>query len=192
MSPIKLKKYFIGIVPPDDIYQAVLHIQEQFGDNRLEPHITVRAPVNVANETAWLQAIENVCSSFSPVYIELPATGHFGNRVLFIAVKSERLGIMHDAMIQAIETFEQPDQNQQEHESFHPHLTLGRAWCGFTRQDFAAMKTMADEYLRNEPVAFVAKSVRIYHKPASEKRYEALKDVLLNANPAGKNEHELK
>lgn len=35
-------KYFIGIVPPEAVYHKLLDIQRQHGDNRLEPHITLR------------------------------------------------------------------------------------------------------------------------------------------------------
>lgn len=43
-------KFFIGIVPSEDIYNAVADIQKRFGDNRLEPHITLRPPVTVTEE----------------------------------------------------------------------------------------------------------------------------------------------
>src|SRR4051812_32602308 len=133
-------KHFIGIVPPDPIYQSVSQIQTRFGDNRLEPHITLRPPVQVINEPGWIQAIEEVCKTFSPFSISLPQTGRFGNRVLFIDVKSEPLTVLHQVMMEAIEQFEQPDKHQEESRSFKPHLTLARTWCGFTRKDFDAME----------------------------------------------------
>lgn len=170
-------KYFIGIVPPDDIYETVLNIQKQFGDNRLEPHITLRPPVTVLNETAWVNAIETICNSFRPFPISLPTTGNFGNRVLFIDVQSSTLTILHNELIPAIQPYEEADMKQQQNQSFHPHLTLGRGWCGFTKPDFAAMKILADEYLAKEPVVFEAKFLRVYHKPSGKGRYEKMKDV---------------
>lgn len=71
-------KYFVGVVPEDLIYNTVLSIQKKFGDNRLEPHITIRPPVTVAEQTQWIEAIEIVCADFSPIHVELPATGNFG------------------------------------------------------------------------------------------------------------------
>lgn len=47
-------KYFLGIVPPEDIYQKLLAIQTQYGDNRLEPHITLRPPVTPGDDEEWL------------------------------------------------------------------------------------------------------------------------------------------
>lgn len=173
-------KYFIGVVPDDEIYNTVFDIQKKFGDNRLEPHITIRPPVTVADQTQWTEAIERVCANFSPFQIQLPATGNFGKRVLFIDVLSQELSELHNQLLKVIKPFEQPDLNEEENQSYHPHLTLGRSWCGFTKEDFAQMKILADSFLSNRPVSFIARSIRIYHKPSGNKRYETLKDVSLN------------
>lgn len=171
-------KYFIGVVPEDEIYNTVLNIQKKFGDNRLEPHITLRSPVTVTEQTQWTEEIEMVCTDFSPFQIQLPATGNFGKRVLFIDVFSKELSDLHYKLLKAIKPFEQPEVNGKENNSYHPHLTLGRSWCGFTKEDFAQMKILADNFLSGRPVSFIAQSIRIYHK-LSGKRYETLKDILL-------------
>jgi 2'-5' RNA ligase len=173
--------HFVGIVPPDHIYNTILNIQTQFGDNRLEPHITVIPPVVVTDLPQWQQAIEDICSAFPTFDISLPKTGKFGKRVLFIDVVSEQLKHLHDKMAEATQPFEKPSKKQQEERSFRPHLTLGRSWCGFTTNSFAAMKSLAEEYLRSS-VSFTATSVRIYHKPSPGGRYQPLEDVSLNGN----------
>ena len=173
-------KYFIGVVPEDEIYNTVLNIQKKFGDNRLEPHITLRPPVTVTEQTQWIEAIEMACADFSPFQIQLPATGNFGKRVLFIDVISKELSELHYQLLKAIKPFEQPEVNGKENNVYHPHLTLGRSWCGFTKEDFAQMKILADDFLSGRPVLFIAQSIRIYHKPSGNKRYETLKDISLN------------
>ena len=177
-------KFFIGIVPPENIYRTVLHIQQQFGDNRLEPHITLRPPVTVIQEEQWEQAIKEVASAFSPINIALPATGNFGNRVLFIDVVAEQLGKLYSVVTRAIKPFEQPDPKEQGNQKYHPHLTLGRQWCGFTKQDFVKMKALADEFVVGKQVCFTADSIRIYHKPSQHGRYEPMKDIALNGMTA--------
>jgi 2'-5' RNA ligase len=172
-------KYFIGIVPPEEIYQKVLDIQKQFGDNRLEPHITLRPPVTPVDPTGWIHAVEAVCQGCSPFNVALPASGKFGNRVLFIDVRSSQLTDLHEGVTKAIKQFEPVDPGQQQNQSFTAHLTLGRSWCGFSPQDFAAMKKLADEYLAEEPVAFEVNFVRVYHKPSQQGRYQALLDIPL-------------
>jgi 2'-5' RNA ligase len=174
-------KFFVGIVPPANIYDTVVTIQNEFGDNRLEPHITIRPPETVTDESAWINAIEQVGNTFAPIPIHLPGTGSFGKRVLFIDVKSDSLAELHGSLCEAIKSFEQKDNRQQQSNSFHPHLTLGRSWCGFTPQDFAKMKILADAYLAKEPVTFVANFLRIYHKPTGKGRYATLKDVPLGS-----------
>jgi 2'-5' RNA ligase len=171
-------KHFIGIVPPEDIYNAVFNIQKQFGDNRLEPHITLRPPVIVTDEEAWITAIEQVCKSFSPFEIALPGTGNFGKRVLFIDVKSEAIDTLHYSIMEAVKPFEQPELKQQG-QSFNPHLTLGRSWCGFTPQHFIEMRKLANGYLSAKPVSFDSKFVRVYHKSPGHGRYKILKDIPL-------------
>lgn len=173
-------KYFIGVVPDNEIYDTVSDIQKKFGDNRLEPHITVRPPVTVTDQTQWIHAVEMVCTDFSPIQIQLPATGNFGKRVLFIDVFSKKLNDLHYQLLKAVKPFEQQDPNEKENQSYHPHLTLGRSWCGFTKEDFAQMKNLADNFLSQRPVSFIAHSIKIYHKPSGNKRYETLKDILLD------------
>ncbi len=51
-------QYFVGIVPPGEISDKIIQIQRQHGDNRLEPHITLRPPVKPIDVPAWLRVIE--------------------------------------------------------------------------------------------------------------------------------------
>ena len=179
-------KFFIGIVPSAEIYTNVCNIQKRFGDNRLEPHITVRPPVTVSQETDWINAIEQVCSNFPPFTIYLPGTGNFGKRVLFIEARSQKLQELYHALVKAIQSFEQPEEKKQENQDYHPHLTLGRSWCGFTGDDFAKMKVLAEDFLSQKEQSFMVESIRIYHKPARTGRYAPMKDIALAATAISK------
>lgn len=172
-------KMFIGIVPGEDIYRIVTGIQNRFGDNRLEPHITLRPPVMVADKIRWIEAIEKVCEAFSPFRVELPNTGFFGKRVLFIEAVAPELKVLHKELLKAVKPFEGAGEKQEEHQKFNAHLTLGRHWCGFTPEDFKQMKALADSYLSKEPISFITSSIRVYHKPDHEKRYTCFKDIPL-------------
>jgi len=172
-------KFFIGIVPPAEIYNTVAEIQKKFGDNRLEPHITLRPPVTVIEETGWLKEIEKVCAGFSPFNIHLPSTGFFDKRVLFIDVVSDDLSRLHYSIVEAIKRYEQPEGNNGHEKKYRPHLTLGRSWCGFSMQDFKEMKKLADDFLSLHSVSFSANTVRVYHKPSGAGRYAVREDVFL-------------
>ncbi len=169
-------KFFVGIVPPPDIYSQLQQIQNQFGDNRLEPHITIRPPVSPLQLDPWLQTIKAISAAFKPFDIHLPGTGFFGDRVLFVNVQSPGLKQLYDLLIPALQPFEKEEPGKGDG-SFHPHLTLGRKWCGFTIEDFAAMKLLADDYLQASLVSFKVTQIRIYYKPDNHGRFETYRDV---------------
>jgi 2'-5' RNA ligase len=172
-------KYFIGIVPPIHIYDTILNIQQRFDDNRVEPHITLCPPVTPLNEAGWLTAVESVATQFKPFTIELPATGFFGNRVLFIEVKSQEVYPLQKQLALSIKELE--PQSPGGNNKYHPHLTLGRLWCGFTRRDFNEMQKSADEFLLTQTQSFTVDIIRVYHKPPHNKRWECFRDLpLLN------------
>jgi 2'-5' RNA ligase len=170
-------KYFIGVVPPKNIYDTILNIQSQFGDNRLEPHITLRPPVIVKDVDQWIKEIKTLCATVQSFNIKLPVTDRFGKRVLFISVESPELTQLYKKLGPAIKPFEQP--GQEDNRPYHPHLTLGRSWCGFTKEDFDGMQQLADEFVLQKDLSFVVNSIRVYHKPGHTKRYETLIDVPL-------------
>ncbi|HEX8334413.1 MAG TPA: 2'-5' RNA ligase family protein [Segetibacter sp.] len=173
--------FFIGIVPPTVISEDIFYIQNQFGNNRLEPHITLRPPVALKDEAKWIEVVEEFCKSFPPFTIDLTGTGNFGKRVLFIKLRSPELLKLEEQLVNAIKPYEQESQKTDDRKGYHPHLTLGRSWCGFTKEDFSQMKILADEYLAKEPVSFDVDFLRIYHKPKSNEGYKTLKDVTLGA-----------
>jgi 2'-5' RNA ligase len=175
--PAKLKmKYFIGIIPPENIYTTIKNIQQQFGDNRLEPHITIRPPVTPTNSERWLEQAEIVAALFKPFNIHLSGTGNFARRVLFIGVISEQLLLLEQHLANTLRPFE-PSTGKGK--AYHPHLTLGRAWCGFTKQDFIGMEQLSNDYLNNNSANFMVNAIRIYHKPFPDKGFQVLKDISL-------------
>lgn len=171
-------KYFVGIVPPAGISNAIYEIQKPFGNNRLEPHITVRPPIAITGEMEWLNAIERFAKISPPFKIELTTTGMFGKGVLFINASSIELMGLHKELIAAVAPFEQKTPHEKIQQDYHPHLTLGRIWCGFTQHGFSEMKKLANELLK-QPVFFEATFLRVYVKPKSNSSYSLLKDVWL-------------
>jgi 2'-5' RNA ligase len=169
-------KFFVGLVPPQDIYNHLQAIQKRYGDNRLEPHITIRPPITVVDEAEWIGKIVSTAASFEPFPITLPGTGNFGKRVLYVQVVAEALQSFYHALVPQLAPFERSESNKVTGD-YHPHLTLGRTWCGFTAEDFANMKHLADDYLRDRNISFMATAIRIYHKPDHHGRYQTFRDV---------------
>lgn len=173
-------KYFIGIVPPEEIYDKLIHIQQQYGDNRLEPHITLRPPVTPLDEKSWLALVVRIAGSTLPFEVRLPGTGTFGKRVMFVSVVSRDLEVLHQTLIPALKIYES-NEGERDYDGFHPHMTLGRAWCGFTPEDFINMKQHVDSYLVGKGITFMVSQLRIYYKPDPHGRYQAYKDVPLGS-----------
>jgi 2'-5' RNA ligase len=173
-------KYFIGVLPPDIIYNTLLNIQDKYGDNRLEPHITLRPPVSPIDDLAWLEHIKAISATTQPFKVDLPGTGNFGKRVLFVSVQSPALEALQATLTAAIKEFEPPEPKK-DFEGFHPHLTLARAWCGFSPEDFKNMRKLADEYLHNNKINFLVTQIRVYHKPDPHGRYQTYQDFSLGS-----------
>lgn len=165
---------FIGIVPPPNLSEAIRHIQLQYGDNRTEPHITLRPPMMIAENEKWLNAIREIASSFPPLTITLPCTGMFGTRVLFIEVEGSDLYKLEKALVPVIKPFEKDSSYTDQ--PYHAHLTLGRLNVGFTTKALQDMRQLADDMLK-EPVEFIAGFIRIYFKPSIAERYRMLEDI---------------
>jgi 2'-5' RNA ligase len=172
-------KFFVGIVPNLAIAHQITEIQNRYGNNRLEPHITLRAPVIPLNGEAWIQAVEQVAHQFSPFEIELTPTGNFGNKTLYLGVRSDDLTRLYNTLIPQLKLYE-PSEPQDREKDYHAHLTLGRAWCGFTPKHFSAMRKLADEYVTSQRVSFIANFIRIYYKPDNQKGFQTHKDIQFN------------
>lgn len=171
-------KFFVGLIPPKDIYNHLQAIQNRYGDNRLEPHITLRAPVTVVDEKEWIGKIVTTAAAFEPFQVALTGTGNFGKRVLYVQVIAEALQRFYHTLVPQLEPFELTESNKVRGD-YYPHLTLGRTWCGFTAEDFTNMKQLAEVYLLHGNISFMAESVRIYHKSGNHGRYQAFKDIEL-------------
>lgn len=172
-------KFFVGIVPDLAIAHQITEIQNRYGNNRLEPHITLRAPVIPLKAEAWIQTIEQVAQKFSPFEVALTPTGNFGDKTLYLGVRSGGLTRLYNTLIPQLKLYEPPEAKAREQE-YHAHLTLGRAWCGFTPEHFSAMRKLADEYVTSQRVSFIANFIRIYYKPDNQKGFQTHKDIQFN------------
>jgi 2'-5' RNA ligase len=168
---------FIGIVPPSSISEAIQTIQRQYGDNRTEPHITLRPPVVLADPASWMEALKETAISFNRFPVVLTRTGMFGKRVLFIEAEATELYTLEGKLLPAVKPFEQPGRHKDQ--PFHAHLTLGRLNVGFTPAALKEMRKLADDILL-APVTFTAEFIRVYHKPSINERYKVYEDVYFN------------
>lgn len=172
-------EYFIGVVPPAALYEQILWIQNQFGDNRAEPHITVKAQGGLTPDRGWMMEVEMVAKRFTPFPVKLTQTQSFGSEVLFLSVDSPQLVKLHFELIERVNPSPAVLAHYFEKDSFIPHLTLGQASHGYGCTDLVAMKQLADKLLERQPMEFKVQFLRIYCKSTATDRYQKVKDVEL-------------
>jgi 2'-5' RNA ligase len=118
-------KVFIGIVPSDEIVSKIMAFQDQQDFKRIvkvprnsPPHITLLRPRVVDDAGMFIQPLKNsLRANFASV--ALGGIHFFHDTVVYLELKSERLGLLHQEIINAL--------GLQENKPFVPHLTLGRA-----------------------------------------------------------------
>lgn len=172
-------EYFIGIVPPKEIYNQILGIQQQYGNNKAEPHITIKAQGGLTQDRGWIGEVSKVAKAFSPFPVKLTQTGTFGSDVLFFAVESPLLVKLHHQLIQRLRTPQALLTQYFEKESYTPHLTLGQASHGYSKDDLATMRKLADSLLTNGAVEFKVSYLRVYQRLIEAGDYHKFKDIKL-------------
>ncbi len=124
--------YFIALIPDDPVLTQLQRLKEEAGEVfatraalRSPPHITLAPPFRISDQRQISQVsglLARAASDTSPVTIRHDGWGHFGDRVLYVAVEhsngiSELYGrLRHDAVLQEYKIGF--------HDSFHPHITI--------------------------------------------------------------------
>lgn len=160
-------KLFIGIVPPEEYKSKVLKFQKQWPDNRLpdriEPHITVKAPFDPPKNNQWLEEIRQLCLHTPPFSLSLGNPSFFGERVVYLTVKSEELSRFHQEVIRVFTEATGYRVSQSEGKTYTPHLTLGNTRHGLTSMEIKEMGEQAAEHLSPYP-HFQVDFLRVYEK----------------------------
>lgn len=128
-----IQKYFLALVPPQEIlekaHEIKLLIRDQFGFKyalKSPPHVTLKMPFsyNEAKETLLKKKLEELLSNQKPVSVQIGGVGTFGKRVIYSGIeKSSDL-----AQLQiSIKNFCKSELNlvdELSDRNYHPHLTL--------------------------------------------------------------------
>lgn len=76
-------QYFIGIVPPQEYMEKIIHFQKNWKSNGVvnvvEPHITLKAQGGLTTDLRWLNDLEKLCRGFLPFRITLTEPKFFGD-----------------------------------------------------------------------------------------------------------------
>lgn len=122
-----MSKYFIGIVPPVDIYNAVSAIQDCFLANKgVEPHITLKAQSGLTLDELWIDDLRHVLNNINSFEVCVRGTAYFGNEVLYIDVYSEKLIALHNKIYDVIQPSLDDKKKYFESDYYVPHITVGK------------------------------------------------------------------
>ncbi|WP_394218727.1 2'-5' RNA ligase family protein [Halobacillus trueperi] len=174
-------QHFIGLIPPEGFKEKVIHFQKKWSENTItevvEPHVTLKAQGGLTPDRHWLNEVRETCRKLKPFRIQLGAPAFFGDDVLYLSVRSDKLYGLHKQMVQvAAPTREQIDAYF-ELDHFVPHLTLAKTSHGLSKQDLVDMAAAADKEFRPFP-AFEVDQIRVYEEKLPN-TYSKLVDLSL-------------
>ena len=129
--------YFIAIIPPDEICEAVTNVKQEFAHRfksskalKVIPHITLKAPFKFSPEdhTTLLRWFALTPASVHPFRQELKNFGSFANKrnpVIFIEpVMNESLAVLQKNVINHFIKAFGKNQVAQNEFKFNPHMTV--------------------------------------------------------------------
>ncbi|MBX0356944.1 2'-5' RNA ligase family protein [Halobacillus sp. Nhm2S1] len=174
-------QHFIGWVPPEDFKEKVIHFQKKWSGNTItevvEPHITLKAQGGLTPDRKWLDQVRETCRRTNPFRVQLGGPAFFGEDVLYLSVRSEKVYDLHKQMVQIAEPTSKQVDDYFELKHFVPHLTLAKTTYGLSKLDLFDMAKAADKEFRPFP-AFEVDRVRVYEE-GSPNRYRKLEDITL-------------
>lgn len=135
-------RYFIALLPPDDVQAEVRQIQQYFAHHyaschaqKSPPHITLQPPFqwSVENLPSLLQLLNQFAIEHKPIPIILHGFGAFSPRVIYVnVVKTQELLDLQADLIAACASLGVVDRVATR--AFTPHMTV--AFRDLSRQNF--------------------------------------------------------
>lgn len=173
--------YFIGINPPEEYKSRISAFRNKwknnFIDDIVEPHITLKAQGGLTEDLSWLSGIKKVCAETEPFRIQLSEARFFGEEILYLHAPSNDLHSLHDKLVHAVSPSEELIEKYFELEQFVPHLTLAKTTYGVTKKELKDMAAVAEMEIGPFPLIEV-NSIRVY-KEEGMNRYMIYKDIPL-------------
>lgn len=169
-------EYFLGIEPPETQLKLIAQVMIRLGDRAPVPHITVVPPRVLAPDLAWLAAVRRVTSRSLQPRIEFGSVGLFGDRVVYLSVRSPMLERLQRRLLEAALPSRSRSDAYTEDQKYIAHLTL--VDLRHANDEIVRERVLQGEQLL--PLApFVAKHVVIFRRANGEGRYRGWKRFAL-------------
>lgn len=122
-----MSEYFIGIVPPQPLYNSIINVQKKYISRLgIEPHVTLKAQSGLTEDEKWIEEVKNIISNFKQFKVDIKGSSYFGSIVLFIAVGSSELDNLHNSLINTLNISHEQQKKYFEGPDFIGHITVGK------------------------------------------------------------------
>jgi 2'-5' RNA ligase len=138
------QRFFIGLLPPEDVQQFVTTIQEHFAEVynsraalKLPPHITLQPPFEWPSEElpSLTRLLQQFADTESPIPMTLDGFAVFKPRVIYINVlKTPELLAIQKKLMNYLESSLNIVHETSKNRSYSPHLTV--AYRDLTKPNF--------------------------------------------------------
>lgn len=152
----KFMKYFIGASIPENYKNKIEMVRTKFRFLTTEPHITIVPPPALPDEDTFIRDVIEICKKTRSFEIKLDGLGQFGNRVLYVGVKSQGLVDLYENIYSELNL-------EKEKRGYAPHLTIVKQRPK-RPIDIEKVKHLAEMQLMNPPT-YVLNSITIFHQP---------------------------
>ena len=172
-------KFFIGIVPPEEISSNIISFQKSFPNNDvvnvIEPHITIKRPEVVVDVDGWVGKIRSITEGIRTFQLSFEKVETFDNEVVFLKPNnSEELFSLHKQIFKISEASEEG--SMYENDNYDPHLTLAGTKWKISKEELFDLKEKAQIVFENE-MNFEVSFLRIYKKEDGVKNWEKFLDI---------------
>ena len=167
-----MDQYFIAIEPPEALSQRLTRVMSQLGDEWPVPHVTVKNPLGLGPDLAWLAPAREVISHCEPLRVALGPVRTFDTRVLYLAVTCPGLDELHRRLVEACALGREHNAIDVER-PYVAHLTLARSHV----DDVARVQRWLDDLEHAEP--FEVHQLTVFHRELTS-HYSAWSHVALS------------
>ena len=176
-------QFFIGIVPPVDVKEKIIRLQNTFSDRpAIEPHITVKSLSGLTADKVWIPKVEEYIKRQHLFPIKLGDTNWFDEAVLFLSVASPKIHLLHKGLLEIVDPGPELRREHFEGQYYVPHLTLAELKKGIPKTELQSMELNAKQELAEIP-EFYATFARIFVRADSEGPCVKLMDIPFDAGP---------
>ncbi len=149
-----MDQYFIALEPPVPLARRLVRVMSQLGDEWPVPHVTLKSPLGLGDNLAWLAPAREAVRGVGALHVQLGPVRAFDTRVLYLAVTCEGIVPLHERLLAACQSGGARDEDR----PYVAHLTLSRSHA----DDIARVQQWLGDLEREDP--FEVRELTVFHR----------------------------